>query len=244
MEQCPLLVHLYLEVIGMDPSGHRFHIPSLETLHISISDSEDEEYLLGILDLFDTPALNKLIIDNARCDQFFELFNAASLPHASFPALTSFSCVNSGLCAFCADQNEPFSQSIIFPPLPLFPALTSLTLINQCLTATFVGDILRPASLSWPLLNTVTLCPQEGTLDEVYGAVRDGIHSKRQRGHALPKFRLSAELFSLIQDREIDGGNFEMFDPTEIVSSLELSFDWNTIQVCSSRTTDDLFIES
>ncbi|KAJ6515468.1 hypothetical protein C8R45DRAFT_1205719 [Mycena sanguinolenta] len=229
-EQCPLLVHLYLDINWMDPAGHRFHIPSLQTLHILTSDSEDSDYLLGIVDLFDTPALTKLIVDNARCDQIYELFNAASLPHASFPTLTSFSLVNGGPCP--CDDEVPFSKSVSFPQI--FPALSSLTLVNQCFTATVVGDVLDPGS-RWSL-KTLTLCPESSLLNDVLATVQDGIRSKRELGHAVPTFKLSPELFFLVQDNgRADGVQAEIFDPAKITTSLN----WRArLTVWSSRTED------
>ncbi|KAF7343424.1 F-box domain-containing protein [Mycena venus] len=232
--KCLSLVHLYLDINWMDPSGCRFHIPPLKTLHISISDSEDEDYLLGIVDLFDTPALTKFIINNAFCEQIFEVFSAASFPHASFPALTSFSFVNGGPCP--CQSGVPFSDSIPLPPLSLFPALSSITLINQCLTVTLVRDILAQP---WPL-KSVTLCPQDRTLDDVAAAVRDGIQSQLQCGHTPPTFRLSPPLFSFIGALEADGVDIEVFDPARIVSS----FDWRSASIVWSSRTDAMFIES
>ncbi|KAJ7835389.1 hypothetical protein B0H14DRAFT_2796765, partial [Mycena olivaceomarginata] len=218
-EQCPFLTHVYLDINWMDPTGHRLHIPSLKTLHISISECEEENYLLCIIDLFDTPALTKLIIDNARCDQVSALFNATSLPRASFPATTSLSLVNGGPCP--CEAKYPFSDPISFPPAGSFPALSSLALINQCLATTLVQNILRQdAAHPWPQLKTVTLCPQGAFLADVAAALRDGMHSNLQRSHTLPKFRLSPSLFSL-KGREADGLQVEMFDPTTIISSLD-----------------------
>ncbi|KAJ7337360.1 hypothetical protein DFH08DRAFT_252667 [Mycena albidolilacea] len=192
-EQCSFLTHVYLDINWMDPTGHRLHIPSLKTLHISISECEEEDYLLGIVDLLETPALTKLIIDNARCDQVSALFNATSLPRASFPAMTSLSLVNGGPCP--CEAEYPFSDLISFPPAGFFPALSSLALINQCLATTLVQNILRQdATHPWPQLKTVTLCPQGTFLADVAAALRDGMHSNLQRSHTLPKSLLRSFL--------------------------------------------------
>ncbi|KAF7355686.1 hypothetical protein MSAN_01486400 [Mycena sanguinolenta] len=231
-EQCPLLVHLYLDINWMDSNGHRFHIPSLITLHISISHSEDSDYLLGVVDLFDTPALTKLIINNARCDQIQELFIATSLPHVSFPALTSLSLVNSGLCP-CEDA-VPFSDPLIFPKI--FPALSSLTLVNQCFIPTLVGNVLGPTS-QWPL-KIITLCPQNSFLDDVLAAVRDGIRLKRQLGHTIPTLRFSPALFSLVPDDwDADGTEVRIFDPAQIITSL----DRRARETLWSSRTEDIY---
>ncbi|KAF8213964.1 hypothetical protein K438DRAFT_2009084 [Mycena galopus ATCC 62051] len=231
-EQCTSLVHLYLDINWMDPTGQPFHIPSLKTLHISTSDSEAEDYLLGIADLFNTPALTTFIIDNAYCAQILLLLNAKSLPHASFPALTSFSLVNESICP--CEENVPFSESISLP-ITLFPALSSVTLVNQCLAVTFVRDIIVSASQPWPL-KTITLCPQSNFLDGVSAALGDGIHSAHQSGRTLPKFRVSPALFSLIQD---DGKAdvVEIFEPTQIINSL----DWRTRAIAWSSRTEVIY---
>jgi hypothetical protein len=191
--QCPLLVHLHLDLSWMYTPGRRFHIPSLNFLHISVSDTEDEFYLRGIIDLFDTPALTEFIIDGTHGDQICVLFNLTSLPHSSFPALTSFSFVKRGSC-WC--DSEPISDTISSPPLHLFPALSSLTLINQCSTPKLVQNILGPASQPWPLLKTVALWPRQDDLEALRDVLRDAVQSKRERGQALPKFRLSPKLLS------------------------------------------------
>ncbi|KAF8213974.1 hypothetical protein K438DRAFT_2009094 [Mycena galopus ATCC 62051] len=67
-EQCISLVHLYLDITWIVPTGHRFQIPSLNTLRISISYGEDEDYLLGIMDLFNSErqAMRKIWGSSAR----------------------------------------------------------------------------------------------------------------------------------------------------------------------------------
>jgi hypothetical protein len=189
-------------------SGRQFHIPSLKVLHISVSPKEDEFYLLRIIDLFDTPALTEFIINGTHGDQIFVLFNSTSLPHSSFPALASFSFVNRGSCG--CEQVFLHSDTISAPPLQLFPALSSLTLINQCYTVKLVQNILGPASQPWPLLQTVALWPKQDNLEGLHAALRDAVHSKRQGGLALPKFRFSPKLLSL-EDWEGMGADVELF---------------------------------
>ncbi|KAF8213965.1 hypothetical protein K438DRAFT_1802645 [Mycena galopus ATCC 62051] len=228
-EQCTSLVHLYLWLYWRDPSGDRFHIPSLKTLHLSIPHSENSDYLLRILDLFDTPALTKLIAHNAHCELVYGLFRTGSLPRTFFPALTSLSFVNEGVCP--CGEDIPISETC-FPPRKIFPALSSITLINQCLTPALVGYMLYAGS-AWPL-RTLTLCPQSDFSDVLF-ALRDGIQTRRESAYTIPKFRLSPALFYLIQDDfEANGVEAEIFDPTEIVSSLQ----YRTKMVWASRTQD------
>ncbi|KAJ7614629.1 hypothetical protein DFH06DRAFT_1484174 [Mycena polygramma] len=211
--QCPLLVHLHLDKLYTS-SVTRLHVPSLKFLRISAADYEDEFYLLDKMGLFDTPALTEFIVDGAHGDQIFVLFNETSFPHTSFPALTSFSLVHSGSCT--CETNVPLGNSISSPPLALFPALSSLTLINQCFTPKLVEDLLGPASHPWPQLQTVTLRPKGGNVDDVCSALRDAADAKRQRGQTLPKLRLSSELLSLEDWRE-RGVDVEKFDPNEVL---------------------------
>ncbi|KAJ6571704.1 hypothetical protein B0H19DRAFT_1130800, partial [Mycena capillaripes] len=206
--QCQLLVHLYLDIEWYTPSAtRRFHIPLLKSLHLSVSYSEDDSYLLGIVGLFDTPVLTEFIIDGTHGDQIFALFNSTSVP-SSFPALTSFSFVNRLSCS--CETERSFSNPISAPSLGLFPALSTLALINQCFTTNLVTDIL---SLPWPLLDTLTLCPQQDYLVDVRGALHDAVELKRRRGQPLPKLRLSSPL-ALPKENEAD---IEIFDPVNVL---------------------------
>jgi len=214
ISQCPLLVHLHLDMSGISTNAIRFHIPTLKSLHISISDSQNDLHLLGILNLFDTPALTECVADGTHGDQISLLLNSTSLPHASFPALTSFSFTQQGSCTCEADL--PFSR--VSPPFALFPALSSLTLINQCFTHNLVEDMLGPASQPRPLLQTLTLCPMEDAVDGVCAVLKDAVHSKR--GQPLPKFRLSRALASR-EDWQGSGVDTEIFDPADVLRSFE-----------------------
>jgi hypothetical protein len=211
-KQCPLLVHLSLEINWEFTSKLRFCIPSLKFLHLSLLDNEPRPYLLGVVDLFNLPALTELMVSGASCGQIWELLSYG-LDCASFPVLTSFSSVNSGPCPCRPDDPIPGPVS---PQPGQFTALTSITLINQCLSASFVRGI---SDQLWPRLKTVTLCPQNGTLDAVQTAIRDAVESHQQEGQPLPKFRLAPELFALTQDWDTDV-EMEVFDPIEIVKSL------------------------
>jgi hypothetical protein len=193
--QCPLLVHLHLDISWIFTPARQFHIPTLKFLHILVSDSEDEFYLLDMVDLFDTPALTEFIIDGTHGDQIFVLFNSPSLPHSSFSALTSFSFINRYSCSCESDGHHDFSDTMSSPPL--FPALSSLTLVHQCFTSDFVKYFLGPSSRPWPGLKTVTLCPKKDDYDDVWDALEDAVDSKRQSGQPLPKLRLFRALSTL-----------------------------------------------
>ncbi|KAJ7704410.1 hypothetical protein B0H17DRAFT_10310 [Mycena rosella] len=218
--ECPALIHLRVDAgewtsaEGMD----RIVIPSLESLHISARDCEDASQLLSILGRFDTPALVRLTIDYAHGDWVCVLFDPMSLPDSTFPALTSLSFVGNKLSQCEGPASiPPFFQAI--PPLRLFPALSSLTLIDGCFTAHIVEQIFGPTSDPWPLLETVTVCPIEGTLQDVYQTLQRVIRSKRQRAQILPKFHFSAILYNQSYWNE-HGVDVELFDPTAMVAAL------------------------
>ncbi|KAJ6588333.1 hypothetical protein B0H19DRAFT_1248011 [Mycena capillaripes] len=207
--QCPLLVHLVLDIGWFIPE-HPVHLPSLKLLRISLSNSATDA-LLAMLNLFDTPVLDEFIVTSAHGDQIFALLTSASLH--SFPALTSLWCVTRGSC-LCEDHFR-FSDTISSPPIQLFPILSSLTLINVCFAHNLVHEILGPTTQPWPLLRTVALCPRPGTLQDVHEALQNVMRSKRQRGQALPHFKLSADLLSSMEERV----GTETFDPTDIIDS-------------------------
>lgn len=215
--RCASLVHLYLDVrdiaLVLEEEEYQYHILSLTSLQITITDGEDDEFMVAVIDSFNTPSLTEFLIDNAHGEQIFALFNSSSLPRASFPALNSLCFINIHSCS-CEDDVE-LSHTISTPPIALFPALSSLTLINQCFTANLVQDIFGPHSQPWPLLQTITLCPFEGTLEAVSDAIQIAVRSKHQRGEPLPKFRLAPALASLENWQEI-GADVEIFDPAEI----------------------------
>ncbi|KAJ7481552.1 hypothetical protein FB451DRAFT_1236353 [Mycena latifolia] len=215
--ECPALVHLSIDTSSWNSPANmdRIEIPSLKSLHALAIHREE---LMGIIRLFDTPALTDLTFNFVHGTQICDLFNATILPHLSFPTLTSLSFVHDGLCT-CDTDASIAAATIPFPPLRLFPVLTSLTLINQCFTAHIVDQILGPASRPWPLLENITLCPTEGTFENLYSTLRGVIHSKRDRAQAIPKFRVSRMLFKQSYWDE-NGVNVELFDPREIVAAL------------------------
>ncbi|KAJ7881445.1 hypothetical protein B0H13DRAFT_2278590 [Mycena leptocephala] len=203
--QCSLLVHLHLDMRQIPSTeARRFHLPNLEFLHILVLDSESQFYLLHIVDPFDTPALTEFIIDGTHGDQIFALFNATSLDHSSFPALTSLTFINGELCT--CEGDIPFSSTISSPPLALFPALSSLTLGNQCFTPDLLKDILGASAQPWPQLKTLTLYPKEDMFDAVRDALEDAMDSRRQRGQSLPEL----SLFCALEDLQGNGAEPEI----------------------------------
>ncbi|KAJ7672581.1 hypothetical protein DFH06DRAFT_1176839, partial [Mycena polygramma] len=199
VEHCSSLVHLYIDMSWSKPQ-RRFHIPTLKSLHISVAGEEDdtsEFYLVDLVHLFDAPQLTEFTIDGTHGEHIWVLLNSTSL-HTSFPALTSLYFVSNGSCV-CEEESE--SSIFSSPPRQLFPAVSSLTLIDQCFTADLVTNVLSSASQHWPLLKTLTLCPKEHSflLAEVGDALRDC--AALLSGAEAPKLRLSRGLLSLM-----DGG--------------------------------------
>ncbi|KAF8190408.1 hypothetical protein K438DRAFT_924727 [Mycena galopus ATCC 62051] len=211
------LAHLYLNMREIQGVEDQARMPSLKSLHITIQDGEEDDFLMGMVDLFDTPALTEFIIDNAHGSQIFPLFAAPSLSQgSSFPALASLTFINCHGCS--CEQGIELSDTIAAPPLTLFPALSVLTLINQCFTADLVRDILGPDSQPWPLLETITLYPLESALEAVVASLRIAVVSKQQRGETLPKFRLAPALAALENWQEL-GVEVEVFDPADMLDA-------------------------
>jgi hypothetical protein len=215
--QCPLLVNLVLDTRNLALEGLHFHIPSLRSLRLLLWENGEEDDLVEALSVFDTPALTELVIANSHGHQIFVLFNATHLPHMSFPALTSLIFTNGTWS--CTDETD---HTISSPPLLLFPALSSLSLINQCCTPNLINNIFGPSSQPWPLLEAVTLCPQTSSLVDVAGALRSALPSRHEPGQARLKWRLSPALFFMDEWREM-GADAERFDPTEVLHSFESS---------------------
>ncbi|KAJ7780254.1 hypothetical protein DFH07DRAFT_794365 [Mycena maculata] len=190
MAQCHSLVHLSLDLrpgIELGP----MNIPSLKFLVLSTT-------------MQALPALRKYIST---------LFNRTNLTLPSFPALTSLSFIIDG--CHC-EMSSPFPcETIPSPPLQLFPALSSLTLINQCFTQNILSDLLGPDSPPWPLLRTITLSPKDTDSDGVYSVLQRVARSKQ----TLPKFRLSAVLYSK-EHWDENGVDAELFDPTDLIAAL------------------------
>lgn len=84
-----------------------------------------------------------------------------------------------------------------------------------------VDALLGPGSPPWPLLETVTLCPESRVLQDVYTAIRSAVRSRRQWAQVVPKFRLSPELYQIGQGYWAERGvHVELFDPEPIVRGL------------------------
>ncbi|KAJ7481578.1 hypothetical protein FB451DRAFT_1555836 [Mycena latifolia] len=213
--QCPALSRLYIDTSSWTHQESKIIIPSLKSLHLSVARDGGNLHLLWIIRLFDAPALTDLVIDHTHGDQLCALFDSNNLPDLSFPALISLSFINRR----CACEGEWSPEPLSSPPLRLFPALSSLTLINQCFAAHIVEQILGPASQPWPLLGTITICPTPETLQAVYSTLQGAIRSKREHGQAIPKFRFSPRLSRKSYWRK-NGVDVEMFDPTEMVAAL------------------------
>ncbi|KAJ7806135.1 hypothetical protein B0H14DRAFT_3153016 [Mycena olivaceomarginata] len=191
--QCPLLVHLRLHIDYVGPDTNRFHIPTLSFLHISIPDDGGANYLPRVVDLFHSPALTKCIVHGSHGDQIALLLSLKSLPRSSFPVLTSLTfLMGSSQCSCDTTNHDHPSHSISSPP-GVFPALSHLTLINQCYTSDLIRDILGPASQPWPLLKTITLGVKNNSLDGVRGVIEDAVVAKRQHGGSLPTVQLGRE---------------------------------------------------
>ncbi|KAJ6590991.1 hypothetical protein DFH09DRAFT_1273695 [Mycena vulgaris] len=218
--RCPSLVHLCIDMISFPspPNLARMSIPSLQSLHLVVYGDNGEDHLVGILGIFDTPAVTDLTIGFVHGDQICLLFDSTSLPDLTFSALTSLSFVNLG-CRCEGSELISNLRAIPSPPVRLFPALSSLTLVNVCFTSYIVQQILGPASKPWPRLGTVTICPHKNDLHDVGSALRGAIDSRRQRDQAVPKLRLSAPVFYHTYWDE-SGVDVELFDPAELVRCL------------------------
>ncbi|KAJ7806137.1 hypothetical protein B0H14DRAFT_3153018 [Mycena olivaceomarginata] len=206
--QCPLLTHLHLHVAYVPPNANRFHIPTLSFLHVSISEEEPEDYLSCVVDLFDSSALTELIVHGSHGDQIALLLSLKNLPHSSFPSLTSLTFLMGSCSCETSDDDRP-SHSISSPP-DVFPALSHLTLINQCFTEHLIQKMLGPASQPWSLLKVITLGMKNDSLGGVRDALEDVVNSKRQRGEPLPKVRLLRALASIENWSEDSSWDAEM----------------------------------
>ncbi|KAJ7603960.1 hypothetical protein DFH06DRAFT_1349798 [Mycena polygramma] len=143
--QCPLLAHFRLDVAVLPERARKFHIPSLKTLHLMLSGGlGNAQFILHVFDLFDTRALTDLTLAGTHGDEICTLFNATGL-EPPFPSLASLSFIRLMPCS-CADEDE-FESTLYSPPVQLFPALSSLALINQCFMHKLVVELLQDAEL-------------------------------------------------------------------------------------------------
>ncbi|KAF7366806.1 F-box domain-containing protein [Mycena sanguinolenta] len=177
IKKCPMLVHLrihiFFEVAGRD----QVHIPTLKFLHVWIPGGGEhgDPGLLHAVNLFDTPALT----------EFVAVFDRL------FPALISFSFISEDHGSRCDTNTYTTVDSRISPrSFAPFPALSTLTLINICFTASLVQDLWGPDSLPWPLLKSITLCPPAILFEDVRSALQAAMDSKRQCGQPFPEVKL------------------------------------------------------
>ncbi|KAJ6471309.1 hypothetical protein C8R47DRAFT_1147711 [Mycena vitilis] len=215
MRQCPSLAHLHIDIQRF-PTGLRLPIPSLKSLHVSISDGADTEYLLAVVNIFDTPALTDLTVNHTHGDQICRVFTSTGL-QSSFPVLSSISFIKPDVCSCVTDDPMIFSPTIASPP-HFFPALSSLTLINQCLTNHIVHNIvgLHP----WPLLKIFTLSVGAEETVTMSLAIQRAVRLNRQRDlHTLPRFRLSQALFSELASAKGLDLDQEIFDPEDVLDA-------------------------
>ncbi|KAJ7839568.1 hypothetical protein B0H14DRAFT_3869700 [Mycena olivaceomarginata] len=221
--QCPSLVYLHVDLswLRAEASHWPFRISTLKSLNISVPADEYTFPLWAIIDLFETPALAEFIIEGAHGDQIVDLFSSSSLPHVSFPALTTLSFIHISPCT--CDVDLSLDMQMYYPPSAVFPALSSLTLINQCFTSHFVKDILGQP---WPQLQTLALCPPpiESEFADasvaVGKALRDTVRPDHNRRQRLPKLRLSPALLAL-EDWQDAGADVEVFDGVAVAESFQ-----------------------
>ncbi|KAJ7356685.1 hypothetical protein DFH08DRAFT_932782 [Mycena albidolilacea] len=186
----------------------RVHLPTLNFLHISIAKKEPAEYLIEIFDIFDAPALTKLVVHGTHGDQISLLLCSTGLPHSSFPALTTVSFIYTGSCHCEIEGGNRPSLVISSPPI-VFPALSHLSLINQCYTEHLIRDILGPESEPWPLLKIITLGVKNDSFEDVRGALETTVISKRERGDPLPKVQILRAPTSLANWNEKNSWDME-----------------------------------
>ncbi|KAJ7028700.1 hypothetical protein C8F04DRAFT_51593 [Mycena alexandri] len=223
---CPSLVHLYIGTTAIlygphNISAGQIHIPTLKTLHICVSYGRNSEALLEHVAFFDTPAVTDLAVDYAHGDDISVLFGPTILPRPVFPAVTSLSFASRGCTCGLEIEIRRNRRRIPAPPLHLFPAVTSLTLVNECFMANIVEDLIGPDSQPWPLLQTVTLCPTHKDIQEVNAVIQNVVRTRRQNGEVVPKFRLSPKLCEVGEDYWVENGvDVDIFDPIELVRAL------------------------
>ncbi|KAJ6464039.1 hypothetical protein C8R45DRAFT_1025034, partial [Mycena sanguinolenta] len=168
MAKCPLLVHLRVHMLFTAAGKEQVHIPTLKFLHVWIPVADEDDDGLAWL-------------------------HATGRLRSAFPALTSFVFVSEDFQCPCDNDNiARFSIDRRISPRSFapFPALSTLTLINQCFTFHIVQDLLGPESLPWPLLKRLTLCPTAISFDDVRSALRAAIDYKRQCGQPFPETKL------------------------------------------------------
>ncbi|KAJ7084029.1 hypothetical protein B0H15DRAFT_404359 [Mycena belliarum] len=219
--RCPLLVHVSLD-LSRSPVLQRFGriaLPSVKSLHVGLNIDAGAPYLLELIGFLDAPVLTDLVVRGSHGNQISPLFDSSSAVNSSFPALTSLSFINRAECGGESGDASfvPYTRSITSLPPRHFPALSSLTLVNQCFTYDVVREIVGPTSPPWSLLETLTVCPPRRPSWE--STFPDVILSMRRRGHILPKLRFSRSLFSRPDWDEL-GVRVEEFDPVDAIAAV------------------------
>ncbi|KAK7062332.1 hypothetical protein R3P38DRAFT_2834739 [Favolaschia claudopus] len=209
------LVYLHLDIsmnFNTLPTDYQIHIPSLEFFAVYIDDTEGQEYLRDIMDFVDCPALTELVVIGSHGDQLLFVLNMSRFPRSSFPVLRSLSLINLDGCSCEQDMPHP-TRTLSSHSTPLFPALSSLVIINHCFTPQLVKEIMGTEALPWPSLRTLTLCPSEN-ISGVRSAVGDAV---RQTPQSIPILRLSRALLFPLDWFEGRLDAIEVFDPEEVV---------------------------
>ncbi|KAF7344442.1 hypothetical protein MSAN_01925500 [Mycena sanguinolenta] len=210
LAHCPSLIYLYLDM-EWAPLDHQVQIPSLQTLHITTSEYYD---LLETINIFDTPSLTEFTIMGVHGIDIVEFFSSTSLPHASFPALASLCFMKNDRTHHCEHNDTTLSQTPL-NPFQLFPALSSLSLIDVCFTSHIVKCVVAPTSTTCPVLQTIALSTKTAP-EDVRSAVLDAMDSYIQHGRPFPTLRLSPAL-ACSEDWQKHGIAVEKFDPTEVL---------------------------
>ncbi|KAF7344447.1 F-box domain-containing protein [Mycena sanguinolenta] len=212
LAHCPSLVYLYLDM-QQAPLNHRVRIPSLQSLYITIPNILNGTPL-EIIDVFDTPSLTEFTIMGFHGFDIFELFSSTSLPHASFPSLDSLCFVkNHRWPCYCEYNNISFPETSC-TPFYLFPALSSLALIDVCFISHIVKAV-APTSATCPALQTIAISTKTA-VEDVRSAVSDTMDSYLQHDQPLPTLRLSPALASC-EEWQKNGIAVEKFDPMDVL---------------------------
>ncbi|KAJ7608453.1 hypothetical protein FB45DRAFT_1067536 [Roridomyces roridus] len=187
------LVYLYLDLMkAIFPLGSGIVSQSLTHLDLEFNEGETNG-LLNQLASFDTPQLTHLGLHCAHGDQLSFLLN--SNMQSTFPAVTSLTIDDLGklCCDWTPGAHRDYAP--VKPPLRLFPALSSLTLIRECLTPRMVSDLFGPGSQPWLELEVLAIRPRPAEIENVYRTLQEVVCWKRSQQESLPTFKLSANLF-------------------------------------------------
>ncbi|KAK7062294.1 hypothetical protein R3P38DRAFT_2834530 [Favolaschia claudopus] len=215
------LVYLLLDLAGLGtvPTDYQIRIPSLRFLSVWIDIyNQQEPYLLQIMDFFSCPALSELVVFGSHGHQVFSLLNTFSFPRTSFPMLHALSFINTDLECSC-EYNMPLPTRTHLVDTPLFPTLSSLTLMKQCFMSDLIREIIGTSPLPLPSLQTLTLRPSPGEpVVNVRHALLDAMLRLPQ---TLPKLRLSPALYYEEDWREVDQ-EVTVFDPERLDHALQV----------------------